>query len=112
MEETKIQAIPRHGSWEELYERVKKGHGSSVWIELKVTPELFGNMRNYDLVWEAKTRKFLAIQARLNAKGHIYMEKCVQQNYGDEDGFGVEPDDYMIGEIGPDGFFVKPFYVD
>ncbi len=110
--EALIIAIPRHGSWEEVYERVKKGYGKPVWIELKVTPELFGNMYNYDLVWEAKKRKFLSIPARLTERGNVYLELCVQQNYGDEDGFGVEPDDYMTGEIGPDGIFVKPLHVD
>lgn len=112
MEEKKIQAIPRNGSWEALYERVKKEHGYPVWIELKVTPELFGDLRNYDLIWEAKQRKFLYIEARMKDDGNIYLEKCVQQNYGDEDGFGVEPDDYMFGIIGPDGYFIKPLYVD
>lgn len=112
METKKIQAIPRRGRWEDLYEKVKKGHGDPVWIELKVTPELFGDLRNYDRIWDAKQRKFLAIQARMKEDGNIYMDECVQQNYGDEDGFGVEPDDYMCGVIGPDGFFIKPFYID
>lgn len=111
MEEKRVQAIPRNGSWESLYERVKKGHGSPVWIELKVTPELFGNLHNYDAIWEAKQRKFLAIEARIAEEGHLYLEKCVEQGFGDEDGFGVEPDTYMCGLIGQDGFFITPFHV-
>lgn len=111
MEEKRILAIPRHGSWEALYERVKKGQGKPVWIELKVTPELFGNIYNYDAIWEAKQRKFLSIEARMKDDGNLYLEKCVEQDFGDEDGFGVEPDTYMCGLIGPDGFFIKPFYV-
>ena len=29
----------------------------------------------------------------------------------DEDGFGVEPDDYMYGVVDPEGVFIEPFYV-
>ena len=111
MEEKRIQAIPRNGSWESLYERVKKGHGKLVWIELKVTPELFGNLYNYDTIWEAKRRKFYAVEARITENGCVYLEDCVQQDFGDEDGFGVEPDIYMCGLIGPDGYFIEPFHV-
>lgn len=74
--------------------------------------ELFEGLRNYDLIYEAKRRKFLAIEGRLDEAGNVRMEICVQQNYGDEDGFGVEPDNYMYGTIAPDGTFIKPFYVD
>lgn len=109
--ENKVLAVPRHGTWEELYNRVRKANGDPVWIDLKVTPELFGNLRNYDLIWEAKQLKYLRIQARYRESGNIIIDECVQQNYGDEDGFGVEPDNYMTGEIGPDGYFVKPFEV-
>lgn len=112
MEEKVIKAIPRHGTWEALYERVKKARGEPVWMELKVTPELFEGLRNYDLIYEAKRRKFLAIEGRLDEVGNVRMEMCVQQNNGDGDGFGVEPDDYMCGVIGPDGIFVKPFCVE
>lgn len=111
MEEKRIQAIPRHGTWEALYERVKKAHGEFVWIELKVTPELFGKLRNYDAIWEAKKRKFLSIEARITEEGNLYLEECVEQDFGDEDGFGVEPDTYMSGLIDSDGYFIEPFHV-
>jgi hypothetical protein len=35
----------------------------------------------------------------------------VQQNYGDEDGYGVEPDNYANGAIDKNGVFVKPLIV-
>lgn len=111
MEEKRVQAIPRNGSWESLYERVKKAHGRPVWIEIKVTPDLFGDLYNYDSIWEAKQRKFLSIEARITEEGNLYLEECVEQDFGDEDGFGVEPDTYMSGLIGKDGFFIKPFHI-
>ena len=89
MEEKRIQAIPRHGTWEALYERV----------------------RNYDAIWEAKKRKFLSIEARITEEGNLYLEECVEQDFGDEDGFGVEPDTYMSGLIDSDGYFIEPFHV-
>ncbi len=111
MEKMMIKAIPRNGSWEELYERVRSKKGRPEWIELKVTSELFGDLYDYDGIWEAKQKKFLSIEARMNDDGTISLMKCVQQNYGDEDGFGVEPDDYLGGLIGRDGYFIKPLYV-
>ena len=111
MEDKRVQAISRNGSWESLYERVKKAHGRPVWIEIKVIPDLFGDLYNYDSIWEAKQRRFLSIEARITEEGNLYLEECVEQDFGDEDGFGVEPDTYMSGLIGKDGFFIKPFHV-
>lgn len=39
--------------------------------------------------------------------GNIYLSVLVDENLGDEDGFGVEPDDYLVGIVAPDGTFVE-----
>jgi hypothetical protein len=35
----------------------------------------------------------------------------VDENMGDEDGFGVEPDDYLVGVVAPNGTFIEPLHI-
>lgn len=113
MDNERIKAVPQNGTWEELYQKVKEKKGKSLWIELEVTPDIFSKINYlYDGIEEAKSKGTLQIEAKQDNAGNVRLFKCVQQNYGDEDGFGVEPDDYMSGTIGPDGYFVEPFSVD
>ena len=108
-----IKAVPRNGTWEELYQKVKDKKGRNVWIELKVTEDLFRGITGcYDGIERAKEQGYLEIEAKLDKNGNMRFFKCVQQNFGDEDGFGVEPDDYMCGTIGSDGYFVEVLHVD
>lgn len=113
MENERIKAVPQNGTWEELYQKIKEKKGKDVWIELEVTPDIFSKINyHYDGIEEAKSNGVLQIEAKKDNAGNVRLFKCVQQNYGDEDGFGVEPDDYMKGTIDPDGYFVEPFSVD
>ncbi|MBR1694365.1 MAG: hypothetical protein IJ709_03045 [Selenomonas sp.] len=111
MEEKKIRAIPQSGTWKDLYERILSMGGKAVWIKLQITPGLLDDVGYYDGVRMAKEKGCLEIPARAGKDGLVYLQLCVQQNYGDEDGFGVEPDDWMYGVIDADGVFVEPLYV-
>ena len=113
MDEKRIKAVPRNGTWEELYQKVKEKKGRILWIELKVTDDLFsGIIGRYDGIERAEYHGYLEIEAKLDEEGNVRLFECVQQNCGDEDGFGVEPDDYMYGKIGPDGYFVEILQVN
>lgn len=43
--------------------------------------------------------------------GNIYLSSLIEQNMGDCDGFGIEPDDYLVGEVAPDGTFIEPLHI-
>ena len=111
MENKEIRAIPRNGSWKDVYETIVSKKGSSTWIELRLTPRLLDNVGCYDGISRAWSLGYLEIEARLQKDMNVRLFRCIQQNYGDSDGFGVEPDDYMYGEVNPEGVFIKPFYV-
>lgn len=100
-------------TWEELYQKVKLKKGRGVTIELKVTEDLFSGIAwLYDGIERAKDQGYLSIEAKLDNDVNVSLFRCIQHNLGDEDGFGVEPDEYMYGIIGSDGYFIKPLYVE
>lgn len=43
---------------------------------------------------------------------NVRLSCCIERDYGDEDGFGVEPDVYLCGAVGEDGYFIKLLYVE
>lgn len=101
-----------HGSWLGVWSQVKKRKGKPVWIELELTPDLFAH------AWEgaagiirAKELGYLEIEARLGNDNNIHLSVLIDQNGPDEDGFGVEPDDYLVGIVAPDGTFIAPLYI-
>ena len=106
------RAYPTSGTWEVLYARVRNHNGKPVWIKLKVTPDLFNH------AWEsaagvvrAKEKGYLEIEASFREDKNIYLEVLIDENMGDEDGFGVEPDDYLVGIVAPNGTFVEPLHI-
>ena len=105
--------MPYNDTWESLYQKVKEKKGKYVWIKLQMTNDLLSHVpyQEYDGIIEAKNKGYLAIEASVDKEGSLSLSRCIQQNLGDEDGFGVEPDEYMYGIIGSDGFFIKPLYV-
>ena len=106
------KAYPRHGSWLEIWERVKIKKGKAIWIELELTPDLFDHVKyNAFGIDRAESLGYLEIEAWLEKDNNIHLSVLVQQNMGDEDGFGVEPDDYLVGTVAPDGTFIEPLHI-
>lgn len=102
-----------HGSWLGVWNQVKKRKGKPVWIKLELTPELFVH------TWEgaagvirAKERGYLEIEASLGDDNKIHLSVLIDQNGPDEDGFGAEPDDYLVGIVAPDGTFIEPLHIE
>lgn len=100
------------GSWLGVWNQVKRSKGRSVWIKLELTPHLF------DQAWEgaagiieAKERGYLEIEARLGYDNKIHLSVLIDQNGPDEDGYGVEPDDYLVGIVAFDGTFIERLHV-
>lgn len=114
MEEKRIKAVPLNATWESLYQKVKEKKGKPVWIKLQMTIDLLSHVpyQEYDGIIEAKSNGYLEIKASMDKEGNVSLFRCIQQDLGDEDGFGVEPDEYMYGIVGSDGYFIKPLYVE
>lgn len=104
-------AYPTTGTWGDTYERIRMYNGSPVWIKLIVTPSLFENAWDASGVIRAKEKGYLNIEASFREDKNILLEVLVDENMGDEDGFGVEPDDYLVGVVAPDGTFVEPLHI-
>lgn len=84
-----------------------------VYLRFKITPELFSHIRYiYDEMRRAEKEGFFECCGRYDkAKDVILFQTCLEQNYGDEDGFGVEPDVYAEAVMDRNGKFIVPFYV-
>lgn len=113
MEETRIKAVPLDGTWEAVYQKVKAKKGRPVEIKLALTDDLLSNVsyQNYDGIVKAKKWGYLPISASLDKEENVRLSCCIEKDYGDEDGFGVEPDVYLSGIVGADGYFIKPLHV-
>ena len=105
------RAYPTSGTWGEMYERVRRYNGKPVWVKLKVTPDLFDHAWDAAGVVRAKEKGFLEIEASFREDKNICLEVLVDENMGDEDGFGVEPDSYLVGTVSPSGEFSKPLHI-
>ncbi len=105
------RAYPTSGTWEELYERVRRYNGKPVWVKLKVTPDLFDHIWDTVGVARAKEKGHLEIEASFCEDKNIYLEVLIDENMGDEDGFGVEPDDYLVGIVSPSGTCIEPLHI-
>lgn len=114
MEEPRIKAVPLNGTWESVYQKVKAKKGRPVEIKLELTDDLLNHVsrQNYDGIVKAKSKGYLAVSASLDKEGNVRLSCCIERDYGDEDGFGVEPDVYLCGTVGEDGCFIKPLYVE
>jgi hypothetical protein len=103
------------GSWLDVssgLKNPKKAKRQSVWVKLEITPDLFDHADSSAAgIIRAYERGYLEIKASLNDDGNIYLSVLVDQNMGDEDGFGVEPDSYLEGVVALDGTFVEPLHI-
>ena len=91
----------------------KKSKRKSVWIKLELTPDLFSHV-SYGVsgIDRAYEKGYLEMEASRMEDGNIYLSVLIDQNMGDEDGFGVEPDDYLVGVVALDGTFIKPLHIE
>jgi len=104
-------AYPIGKSWKEIYNELKELNGKRMWINLELTQDLFEHSDNVYGVRNAYAKGFLEIEARLNEDNNVVLCVLAEQNGGDSDGFGVEPDYWLQGVVAPDGTFVKPLHV-
>lgn len=101
------------GSWQGVWSKVKKAKGKPVWITLELPTSEDPALSCYGVVWlsrRAKELGYLEMEARLGDDNLIYLSGLVNQNTGDEYGFGVEPDDYLHGVVDHNGNIVEPFH--
>lgn len=106
-------AYPLHGTWETIMKQLVERKGKELPIKLLVTRGLF----DHSGIWASGIRQaieqgYIAMDASLLSDGNIYLSTFVEEGYmGDEDGFGVEPDDYLVGTVAPDGTFITPLHI-
>ncbi|MDD4759522.1 MAG: hypothetical protein PHU66_01730 [Bacteroidaceae bacterium] len=107
------QNKPDYPCWNVIYQILSSIKDVRFYLLFRVTPELFCQINyDYDRIKDAKKRGVYFTEASYNVSdGLIHLHECVQQNYGDEDGYGVEPDNYANGAIDKNGVFVKPLIV-
>lgn len=103
------KAYLRSGSWQEIYDKLKEGKVRSIWVKLEITPGL------YDLtesLWDNSSNheNYTMMEASLY-KGNIDLSVLYEMNTGDEDGFGVEHDKYLVGTVSPDGTIIRPLHI-
>lgn len=100
-------------SWLGVYSRLKKNkHGErDVYIEVKVTPDLFSHLGEGSCaIARAEERGYLVMKASRMEDGNVRLSALTDQNMGDEDGFGVEPNEYLVATVTPDGTFIEPLH--
>jgi hypothetical protein len=106
-------AYPLHGTWGTIMKQLVERKGKDLPIKLRVTPGLF----DHSGTWAAGIRQaieqgYIAMDSSLLSDGTIYLSTFVEEGYmGDEDGFGVEPDDYLVGAVASDGTFITPLHI-
>lgn len=106
------KAYPLSGSWQGVCNKAKKAKGKPVPVALRLTPDLLEHVS-----WSAAGIRrayeigYLEMKAESMEDGNIYLSSLIEQNMGDCDGFGVEPDDYLVGVVAPDGTFIEPLHI-
>lgn len=106
------KACPLHGSWLGVWNQVKMRKGRPMWIKLKLTPDLFAYAGTCAAgIVRAMERGYLEIKASLLFDNYVHLSVLIDENLGDEDGFGVEPDEYLEGVVAPDGTFIEPLHI-
>lgn len=98
--------------WEILF-TIMSQFKISVFLKFRATNDLLCNVGGYDEINRAYKYGFFECEAKYDeATNYIHLHTCVEQSYGDEDGFGVEPDTYASATIDSNGVFIVPLHVD
>lgn len=106
------KAYPVSGVWQKVYNKAKKAKGKPVPVALRLTPGLLEHVAwSADGIRIAYENGYLEMKAKCMDDGNIYLSSLIEQNMGDCDGFGIEPDDYLVGEVAPDGTFIEPLHI-
>lgn len=87
--------------------------GKEFPVKLRLTPGLFDHSGTWASgIKEAMELGYMEMNAKLLDGDTIYLYAFVEYGYrGDEDGYGVEPDEYLAGTVAPDGTFVTPLHI-
>jgi hypothetical protein len=84
-----------------------------LFLKFRVTDELFSHIGGYDEIRRAARYGYFECEGKYDKEANVVrIFTCVEQNYGDEDGFGVEPDTYAKATIDSNGVFIVPLHVD
>lgn len=106
------KAYPVPGSWQGVFNKAKKAKGKLVTVTLRLTPGLLDHIFwSADGIRRAYENGYLEMKAECMDDGNIYLSSLIEQNMGECDGFGVEPDDYQVGIVAPDGTFIEPLHI-
>ena len=97
------------GGWLGIYNRLKGRKGKSVRVKLETTPGLYGIDGNPE---EREWCMCLEKEARIGDDGNIHLSVLSDVNMGDEYGFGVEPDEYLVGTVSPMGTIIMPLHIE
>lgn len=106
-------AYPLHGTWETIMKQLVELKGKKLPIKLRVTPGLFRDSDTWATgINKAIEQGYIGMDALLLSDDKIYLSTFIEEGYmGDEDGFGVEPDNYLCGTVSPDGTFIEPLKI-
>ena len=106
------KAYPISGVWQGVYNKAKKAKGKPVPVALRLMPGLLEHVAwSADGIRIAYENGYLEMKAKCMDDGNIYLSSLIEQNMGDCDGFGIEPDDYLVGVVAPDGTFIEPLHI-
>ena len=108
MEQEKVIRVrPARGGWQKYYMKMKRNPLSEVEVPLIVTPEMYENLPSLpEGIKEKDLEAVITFRGRYS-DGNVFISSLIQQNTCDEDGYGMEPDDYLCGVVSPDGIFIS-----
>jgi hypothetical protein len=99
-------------SWERLLDFLQANAGESFEVYIPVTETSFADLREYSKKIPALvTSGYIYAQATLEGSV-IEVRYCIEdRGLGDEDGFGVEPDEWIAGKMDLQGNFVEKLHL-
>lgn len=108
MEQEKVIRVrPVRGRWKKYYMKMKRDPRSEVEISLIVTPDMYKNPPCFPEGFKEEDMKTVITFQGRYSNGNVFISSLIQQNTCDEDGYGMEPDDYLDGVVSPDGIFLS-----
>lgn len=99
-------------SWERLLDFLQANPNESFQVYIPITAASFADLRKYNkeipaLVADAYIYARATLTNRL-----IEVLYCIEdRGLGDEDGFGVEPDEWLVGKMDLEGNFVEKLHL-
>lgn len=108
MEQEKVIRVrPVRGGWRKLYKKMERNPWLEEEISLIVTPEMYKNPPSIPKGKTAEDMKEVITFDAQYSCGHVYISSLVRRNYCDEDGYGMEPDEYLSASVSKEGIFLS-----